>query len=130
MDLLNITCHLSSYFLCVSRNEVLWTPLDCAASKGHARVIERLVNFKAGSDIDPKDKLNTTPLHLAAKEGHVTAVETLIKYGARVSDRDYRGFNALDWAIENGHRFVYNHHRAINNCMLVYLLQPCRLMHF
>jgi ankyrin repeat protein len=92
--------------LIVSRNEVLWTPLDCAASKGHARVIERLVNFKAGSDIDPKDKLNTTPLHLAAKEGHVTAVETLIKYGARVSDRDYRGFNALDWAIENGHRLV------------------------
>lgn len=84
----------------------MWTPLDCAASKGHARVIERLVNFKAGSDIDPKDKQKTTPLHLAAKEGHVTAVETLIKYGARVSDRDYRGFNALDWAIENGHRFV------------------------
>ena len=62
------------------------------------------MNFKA--DIDPKDKQKTTPLHLAAKEGHVTAVETLIKHGARVSDRDYRGFNALDWAIENGHRFV------------------------
>ena len=118
-DSLNIPRHLS-FFSNVSRNEVLWTPLDCAASKGHARVIERLVNFKAGSDIDPKDKLNTTPLHLAAKEGHVNAVETLIKYGARVSDRDYRGFNALDWAIENGHRFVYNHYRAnFNNCMLV-----------
>ena len=68
-------------------------------------MIERLVNFKA--DIDPKDKQKTTPLHLAAKEGHVTAVETLIKHGALVSGRDYRGFNALDWAIENGHRFVH-----------------------
>ena len=91
--------------LFISRNEFLWTPLDCAASKGHTRVIERLVNFKA--DIDPKDKQKTTPLHLAAKEGHVTAVETLIKHGACVSGRDYRGFNALDWAIENGHRFVH-----------------------
>ena len=35
----------------------------------------------------------------------MTAVETLLKYGARVSDRDYHGFNALDWAVENGHRF-------------------------
>ena len=87
----------------ISRNEVLWTPLDCAASKGHTRVIERLVNFKA--DINPKDKQKTTPLHLAAKAGHVSAMETLIKHGALVSSRDCHGFNALDWAIENGHRY-------------------------
>ena len=61
------------------------------------------MNFKA--DIDPKDKQKTTPLHLAAKAGHVSAVETLIKHGALVSSRDCRGFNALDWAIENGHRY-------------------------
>ena len=92
-----------SHHVLSSRNEILWTPLDCATSKGHTRVIERLVNFKA--DIDPKDKQKTTPLHLAAKAGHVSAVETLIKHGALVSSRDYRGFNALDWAIENGHRY-------------------------
>ena len=89
------------------RNEILWTPIDCAASRGHARVIQELIVAKA--EIDPKDKLKTTPLHLAAKRGHVAAVETLIKHKASMSSRDNRGFNALDWAIENGHRYcTYN----------------------
>ena len=90
-------------YLLHNRNKVLWTPLDCAAANGHARVIKELVSAKA--EIDPTDKLKTTPLHLAAKEGHVTAVETLIKHGANVGLRDQRGFNALDWAIEKGHRY-------------------------
>ena len=84
------------------RNEILWTPIDCAASNGHARVVHELVSAKA--EIDPKDKLKTTPLHLAAKEGHVSAVETLIEHNASVTSRDHRGYNPLDWAIENGHR--------------------------
>lgn len=87
------------------RNEVLWTPLDCAASNGHDRVIHQLVTAKA--DVDPKDKLKITPLHLAAKEGHVAAVEALLKHNASVSSRDQHGFNALDWAIENGHRYLH-----------------------
>ena len=90
-------------YLVQCRNKVLWTPLDCAAASGHARIVRELVSAKA--KIDPTDKLKTTPLHLAAKEGHVTAVETLIKHGANVGLRDQRGFNALDWAIEKGHRY-------------------------
>ena len=86
------------------RNEILWTPIDCAASNGHARVVHELVTAKA--EIDPKDKLKTTPLHLAAKEGHVTAVETLIEHNASITSRDHRGYNPLDWAIESGHRWV------------------------
>ena len=57
-------------------------------------------------EIDPIDKLKTTPLHLAAKEGHVTAVETLLENNASITRLDSRDFNALDWAIENGHRYV------------------------
>ena len=64
--------------------------------------------MSAKAEIDPTDKLKTTPLHLAAKEGHVTAVETLIKHGANLGLRDQRGFNALDWAIEKGHRYDIN----------------------
>ena len=98
-----LTCiHDLKVNLVQCRNKVLWTPLDCAAASGHARIVRELVSAKA--KIDPTDKLKTTPLHLAAKEGHVTAVETLIKHGANVGLRDRRGFNALDWAIEKGHR--------------------------
>ena len=67
-------------------------------------MIELLVSFKA--DINSKDKLKATPLQLAAKEGHVTAVETLLKHNASMTSLDQRKFNALDWAIENGHRYV------------------------
>ena len=95
-----IYCTLYNNISC--RNEILWTPIDCAASNGHARVVHELVSAKA--ETDPKDKLKTTPLHLAAKEGHVTAVETLIEHNASVTSRDHRGYNPLDWAIENGHR--------------------------
>ena len=56
------------------------------------------------ANIDAKDKLKTTPLQLAAKEGHVTAVETLLKHQASMTSLDQYKFNALDWAIENGHR--------------------------
>ena len=57
-------------------------------------------------EIDPIDKFKTTPLHLAAKEGHVTAVETLLENNASITSLDSQNFNALDWAIENGHRYV------------------------
>lgn len=98
------------------RNEILWTPIDCAASNGHARVVHELVTAKA--EIDPKDKLKTTPLHLAAKEGHVTAVETLIEHNASITSRDHRGYNPLDWAIESGHRWVDYSMAAISNSCL------------
>ena len=104
-----MTWEYSIYFnlnCLLHRNKVLWTPLDCAAANGHARVIKELVSAKA--EIEPTDKLKITPLHLAAKEGHVTAVETLIKHGANIGLRDQRGFNALDWAIEKGHRYDIN----------------------
>ena len=65
-------------------------------------MIELLVSSKA--NIDTNDKLKTTPLQLAAKEGHVIAVETLLKHQASMTSLDQRKFNALDWAIENGHR--------------------------
>ena len=74
-------------------------------------MIELLVSFKA--NIDSKDKLKNTPLQLAAKEGHVTAVETLLKHQASMTSLDQRKFNALDWAIENGHRYVHMHYMIV-----------------
>ena len=36
----------------------MWTPLDCAASKGHAKVADILLEFD--SPIDPTDKTKVT----------------------------------------------------------------------
>ena len=84
------------------RNAILQTPVGCAASNGHDRVIQLLTSARA--DVNPKDKSKATPLHLASKEGHLAAVKILLKHHADVSDKDEKGYNALDWAIENGHR--------------------------
>ena len=66
------------------------------------------MSVKTESDvINSEDKVHNTPLQLAAKEGHVTAVETLLQHNASMSSKDVKmEFNALDWAIENGHRYA------------------------
>ena len=83
------------------RNTILWTPLGCAASNGHERVVQLLIDAKAS--INPKDKSRATPLHLASKEGHLSTVNILLKNKADVRSRDDYHLNPLDRAIENGH---------------------------
>ena len=40
------------------RNSTQWTPLDCAAAKGHANVAAVLLEFD--SPVDPVDKIKVT----------------------------------------------------------------------
>ena len=40
------------------RNSTLWTPIDCAAAKGHAKVAGVLLEFD--SPVDPMDKTKVT----------------------------------------------------------------------
>ena len=47
-----------------------------------------------------------TPLHLACREGHLRVVNVLLEHRADVTNIDQNGFNALDLAIENGHRYI------------------------
>ena len=86
------------------RNANLWTPMDCAAVKGHDKIIQLLIAAKA--DINPIDRLKVTPLHLAAREGHIDAVKVLLENTADVgaiTGSSEHGDNPLDLAIENGH---------------------------
>ena len=85
-----------------ARNATLWTPLDCAASRGWTWCAEALLD--GDSPIDPIDKFKTTPLHLASKEGHVDMINLLLARKANITRKDHMGRNCLDWAIENNQR--------------------------
>ena len=82
------------------RNATLWTPMDAAAYKGHAKVMQLLI--ETGSDVNPVDKQKTTPLHLAAKEGHLEVANVLLKNDADVG-LDANGNSPLDLAITFDH---------------------------
>ena len=68
------------------------TPLHWAAWKGHAAVVEALLD--AGSDIhahNDNDHWGTTPLHAAAHGNQRAAAEVLIQRGADVNARRKSG---------------------------------------
>src|SRR5689334_7474913 len=73
------------------------TPLHYAAWKGHAEVIEALLD--AGAVIDAEDQ-NThyggTPLHAAAHGNQKAAAERLIARGANVNIKSINGRTALE----------------------------------
>lgn len=83
----------------LSRNSKKWTPIDCAAANGHAKVVKAL----AGSSIS-----NSSALQLAACKGHTKCVEVLLLNGANVNIKDVNGLNCLDLAILNNRAYVVN----------------------
>jgi uncharacterized protein len=55
------------------------TPLMCAASAGHADVIEML--HERGAKLDTVDSGGATALHLAATAGHISCMKYLLRHG-------------------------------------------------
>ena len=58
------------------------------------------------SPIDPTDRSKTTPLHLASSNGHTDCVKVLLEMGADVNIKNADGFNCMDLAIDNNHKYV------------------------
>lgn len=77
-------------------NKPGWTALHYAASGGHAKVIEILLD--AHAYIDAASPNGTTPLMMAAMYGNVACVQILIDAGADLRLRNEQGLDALAFA--------------------------------
>ena len=77
------------------------TPLFEAASSGHAKVVQCLLQHKA--NIMSVGKGKRTALHAAAANGHLECVTVLMKAGADPESLDKEGYTPLDLAEKEGH---------------------------
>src|SRR6185312_8461130 len=95
-------------FSTISTNDTYWarygfTPLLCAAEKGHKDVVEFLLQNKA--DIKAKSDSGWTALHAAAYHGHKDVAELLVANKADVNARENYGYTPLHMAAM-GHKDI------------------------
>ena len=83
-------------------NKTGWTPLHYAATGGHLKMIELLLEHYAF--IDAQAPNGNTPLMMAAYFGTPEAVKLLIEQGADVKMTNQSGKTALDFAQMAKHR--------------------------
>lgn len=81
----------------VQINHPGWTPLIYAASNGHRRIVEMLLDKHAYIDAAPENGI--TALMIAARGGHQDVVKVLLEEGADASLANDRGETAIDWAM-------------------------------
>ncbi|KAA8914166.1 ankyrin repeat-containing domain protein, partial [Sphaerosporella brunnea] len=84
--------------------DVGWTPLHCAAVKGHDVVAMLLIDNGAAVCTTAEDE--STPLHWAAYAGHATMRELLIENGAVVCAARDDGETPLHCAASESHPVV------------------------
>ena len=83
-------------------NKPGWTPLHYAATKGHLKMMDLLLEHYAF--IDAQAPNGNTPLMMAAYFGTPEAVKLLIEQGADVKMTNQSGKTALDFAQMAKHR--------------------------
>jgi uncharacterized protein len=76
------------------------TGMHVAASSGNLQIMAIL--YKAGADINQRDKLGNTPLLDAADHGHAEAVKLLLDLKANVDAENKNGMTALMFAAKAG----------------------------
>jgi hypothetical protein len=81
-------------------NKTGWTPLHYAATGGHLKVIELLLEHHAF--IDAQSPNRTTPLMMAARYGSEDSARALIEAGADPTLRNERDMTAADFARSVG----------------------------
>ncbi|XP_039174399.1 ankyrin repeat domain-containing protein 60 isoform X1 [Crotalus tigris] len=85
--------------------------LFMTAHRGHTRAMEFLLQH--GADVKLKTPLGRTALHVAVTSGQVECISTLLEYGARASDEDNEGHNAVQlarlWKQRESERRLFRH---------------------
>eukprot|EP01012_Entosiphon_sulcatum_P015500 TRINITY_DN2044_c0_g1_i1.p1 TRINITY_DN2044_c0_g1~~TRINITY_DN2044_c0_g1_i1.p1 ORF type:complete len:242 (-),score=61.95 TRINITY_DN2044_c0_g1_i1:4-705(-) len=80
------------------------TPLHWASYKGHAHVLELLL--QKGANIDARGVKGQTALDDAVEKGHKAVVEVLLKHGADVFTVTNEGKRPADFAKAESHREI------------------------
>ncbi|CBZ30817.1 putative ankyrin repeat protein [Leishmania mexicana MHOM/GT/2001/U1103] len=73
-----------------------WTPLHYAADRGHAHVVEALLD--EGANVNARDTAKRTPMHLAALSGRPDVVAVLLRHGASKTTKNVAGMTPMDCA--------------------------------
>lgn len=70
-----------------------WTPLHCAATKGHKAIVSSLA--RAGADLESKDDLGHTGLAIAAAYSHEGCLRVLLNSRASANARNSKNMTPL-----------------------------------
>jgi len=91
------------------QDELDFTPLHLASSKGHIEIVEFLLNHGADMELEIFD--GETPLMLAAQHARhrqYETIKTLLEHGAKVNHKDENGRTALHNAAMHRGKEVIN----------------------
>jgi ankyrin repeat protein len=84
-----------------SRNELKAMPIHSAASAGHEKIVELLLEYRA--DPNAREQNGYTPLHAAAQNGDEEVIRVLLYGGADLGLKSEDNKTPLDLALEAGH---------------------------
>ncbi len=84
-----------------SRNKLGAAPIQSAASAGHVKIVELLLQYKADPSL--REQGGYTPLHAAAQNGDPEMIRALLYGGADLTLESDDGKTPLDLALAGGH---------------------------
>ena len=82
-----------------------WTPLHCAAFKGHSEVCKFIIERE--DDKNPSDDTGMTPFHIAVKQGHLDVCSIIIDNITDKNPASNNGSTAIHYAAFHGQLDIY-----------------------
>lgn len=80
------------------------TPMHIAATFGHIKVCEVLLDYGENIDLNSCDNSDKTPLHLACINTQIQIAQLLVRSGAKINMADSTGNTPLHYVVLNGNK--------------------------